>query len=51
MNSANDILICSPYMCLVDKVVRETWPLVKRILGRIKIVFINDYLVELTQDS
>jgi len=51
MNSTNDILICSPYMCLVDRAISESWWLVKRILGRIKIVFINDYLIELTQDS
>ena len=33
MNSINDILICSRYMSLVDRAIRETWWLVKRILG------------------
>ena len=36
MNSINDILICSPYMSLIDKVVRETWPLVKKNFGKNK---------------
>jgi hypothetical protein len=34
MNSTNDILICSPYMSLVDRVVSESWPLVKKNFGK-----------------
>jgi len=34
MDSANDILICSPYMSLVDRVVSESWPLVKKNFGK-----------------
>ena len=35
MDSTNDIKICSLCMGLVDRVVSESWPLVKRILGLI----------------
>jgi len=34
MNSINDILICSQYMSLVDRVVSESWPLVKKNFGK-----------------
>mgnify|MGYP000589440123 FL=1 len=34
MNSANDIKICSQYMSLVDRVVSESWPLVKKNFGK-----------------
>jgi hypothetical protein len=34
MNSTNDILICSRYMSLVDRVVSESWPLVKKNFGK-----------------
>jgi hypothetical protein len=36
MNSINDILICSPYISLVDRVVSESWPLVKKNFGKNK---------------
>jgi hypothetical protein len=34
MNSTNDIKICSLHMCLVDRVVSESWPLVKKNFGK-----------------
>jgi len=34
MNSTNDIKICSQYMSLVDRVVSESWPLVKNNFGK-----------------
>jgi len=51
MNSTNDIKICSLYMSLVDRAISESWWLVKRILGRMKIVNVNGYRFGLPQNS